>query len=50
MSATVNKPDTAIEALRNSPISGIKPISDNAELVDLDKLELDPTNPGSETS
>jgi hypothetical protein len=43
--ATVN-----ITALRNSPINGIKPMTEDLQWVPLDKIEVDPTNPGGITS
>src|SRR6266536_1122800 len=34
--------------LRQSPLHGIQPLTDNVQWIELDKLDVDPTNPGSD--
>jgi hypothetical protein len=38
-----------VGALRSSPIHGLTPLHENAILIDIDAIDIDPTNPGSIT-
>jgi ParB-like nuclease domain len=33
--------------LRKSPLQGVQPLTNNVQWIDIDKLDVDPTNPGS---
>jgi hypothetical protein len=41
--------DELVEALRNSPIHNLRPIDENPLDIDIDAVEIDATNPGSQT-
>ena len=43
------EPADDVEALRSSPIHSLEPIIDEPMWVDIDKIQIDPTNPGSQT-
>lgn len=38
-----------VQALRNSPIHDLRPVDENPIEIDIDAVEIDPTNPGSQT-
>ena len=40
-------PTEFAKRLRKSPLHGVQPLSDNVQWIDVDKLDVDPTNPGS---
>lgn len=39
-----------VDALRRSPVHGLKPLTPTPILIDIDSIDIDPTNPGSLTA
>jgi hypothetical protein len=47
--ASRNGSSTSVIALRESPVHGIKPRNEHPVVIDLDAIDIDPTNPGGVT-